>query len=59
MESINSLAGQLNSAQRTQTRGSERALSAAMQIEEAARKQDGALRELSGHTDRVRRGVGA
>jgi methyl-accepting chemotaxis protein len=58
MESINSLAGQLNAAQRTQTRGSERALSAAMQIEEAARKQDGALRELSGHTDRVRRTVG-
>ncbi|MDF3066711.1 MAG: Methyl-accepting chemotaxis protein [Polyangiaceae bacterium] len=58
MESINSLAGQLNSAQRTQTRGSERALSAAMQIEEAARKQDGALREISGHTDRVRRSVG-
>jgi methyl-accepting chemotaxis protein len=59
MESINSLAGQLNSAQRTQTRGSERALSAAMQIEEAARKQDGALREISGHADRVRRSVGA
>jgi methyl-accepting chemotaxis protein len=59
MESINSLAGQLNSAQRTQTRGSERALSAAMQIEEAARKQDGALREMSGLTDRVRRNAGA
>jgi hypothetical protein len=29
-----------------------------MQIEEAARKQDGALREISGHTDRVRRSVG-
>lgn len=59
MESINSLAGHLNSAQRTQTRGSERALSAAMQIEEAARKQDGALREITGHTDRVRRSVGS
>ena len=58
MESINSLAGQLNSAQRTQTRGSERALNAAMQIEEAARKQDGALRDLSGHTDRVKKSVG-
>jgi methyl-accepting chemotaxis protein len=59
MESINSLAGQLNSAQRTQTRGSERALSAAMQIEEAARKQDTVLRELSSHTDRLKKTVGA
>ena len=37
----------------------ERALNAAMQIEEAARKQDGALRELSTHTDRVRKTVGS
>ena len=58
MESINSLAGQLNSAQRTQTRGSERALNAAMQIEEAARKQDVALRDISSHTDRVKKTVG-
>ncbi len=46
-------------AQRTQTRGSERALSAAMQIEEAARKQDGALRDLTSNTDRLRRSAGA
>ena len=49
--------GQLNSAQRTQSRGSERALSAAS-IEEAARKQDAALRDLRLHADRVRRTVG-
>jgi hypothetical protein len=30
-----------------------------MQIEEAARKQDGALRDLTSNTDRLRRSAGA
>ena len=54
IETINNLVNQLNSAQRTQPRGSERALNAATQIEEAARRQDTALRELISSTERMK-----
>jgi len=57
IETINNLVNQLNSAQRTQSRGSERALSAASQIEEAARRQDIALRDLISSTERMKKSV--
>lgn len=55
IESISGLVTQLNNSQRTQSRGSERALIAAGQIEEAARRQDSALRDLIGATERLKR----
>ncbi|HLV65338.1 MAG TPA: methyl-accepting chemotaxis protein [Polyangiaceae bacterium] len=55
MESINAMVGQLNAAHRALNRGSERALAASTQIEEAARRQEAALRDLSGHVTRLRR----
>jgi len=58
IEGISNMVNQLNSAHRSQARGSEHALAAASQIEEAARKQDGALRELITATERLRKAVG-
>src|SRR6187551_446710 len=55
MESINSLVGQISNAQRTQVRGAERGLSLVSQLDEAARRQDSAVRELSSQADRVKR----
>jgi methyl-accepting chemotaxis protein len=55
IESINGLVTQLNNSQRSQSRGSERALAAAGQIEEAARRQDSALRDLIGSAERLKR----
>ena len=57
IETINNLVNQLNSAHRSQARGSERALTAATQIEEAARRQDMALRELISSTERMKKSV--
>jgi methyl-accepting chemotaxis protein len=57
IETINNLVNQLNSAHRSQARGSERALTAATQIEEAARRQDTALRELISSTERMKKSV--
>jgi methyl-accepting chemotaxis protein len=57
IETINNLVNQLNSAHRSQARGSERALTAATQIEEAARRQDTALRDLISSTERMKRSV--
>jgi methyl-accepting chemotaxis protein len=57
IETINNLVNQLNSAHRSQARGSERALSAATQIEEAARRQDHALRDLITSTERMKKSV--
>jgi methyl-accepting chemotaxis protein len=55
IESISNMVNQLNSAHRSQSRGSEHALAAASQIEEAARKQDHALRELITAVERLRK----
>ncbi|HEV8551456.1 MAG TPA: methyl-accepting chemotaxis protein [Polyangiaceae bacterium] len=55
MESINSMVGEISNAQRTQVRGAERGLSLVGQLDEAARRQDSALRELSTQADRVKR----
>jgi methyl-accepting chemotaxis protein len=57
IETINNLVNQLNSAHRSQARGSERALTAATQIEEAARRQDHALRDLITSTERMKKSV--
>jgi len=55
MESINSMVGEISNAQRTQVRGAERGLGLVSQLDEAARKQDAAVRELSSQADRVKR----
>jgi methyl-accepting chemotaxis protein len=57
IENINGMVGQLNSAHRSLHRGSERALAAATQLEDAARRQDAACRELATHLDRVKKTV--
>ncbi|MFZ5892933.1 MAG: methyl-accepting chemotaxis protein [Myxococcota bacterium] len=57
IENINGMVGQLNSAHRSLHRGSERALAAATQLEEAARRQDSACRELATHLDRVKKTI--
>lgn len=57
IETINNLVNQLNSAQRSQARGSERALTAATQIEDAARRQDHALRDLISSAERMKKSV--
>jgi methyl-accepting chemotaxis protein len=55
IENINAMVGQLNNAHRSLHRGSERALSTANQLEETARRQDGALRELVTHVEKLRK----
>jgi methyl-accepting chemotaxis protein len=55
IESINSMVGQLTSSHRTLDRGSERALAASTQIEDAARRQEAVLRELSSLVGKSRR----
>jgi methyl-accepting chemotaxis protein len=55
MESINSMVGQLSSGQRAQVRGAERGLQIVAQLDEAARKQDVALRELTQKAERSKR----
>jgi methyl-accepting chemotaxis protein len=58
IENISNMVNQLNASHRTQTRGSEHALGSAQQIEDAARKQDAALRELIMNTERLRKAAG-
>jgi methyl-accepting chemotaxis protein len=55
MESINSMVGQLGSVQRTQSRSAERGIALTGRLDEAARKQDAALRDASTHADRLKR----
>jgi methyl-accepting chemotaxis protein len=55
MESINSMVSQLSSGQRAQVRGAERGLQIVAQLDEAARKQDVALRELTQKAERSKR----
>ena len=49
------MVGQLSSAQRAQVRGAERGLAIVAQLDEAARKQDSALRELTTKAERVQK----
>jgi methyl-accepting chemotaxis protein len=55
MESINSMVGQISSAQRSQVRGAEKGLAIVSQLDEAARRQDAALRDLATRAERVKR----
>jgi methyl-accepting chemotaxis protein len=55
IESISNMVHQLNNAHRQQSRGSEQAIDAAKQIEEAARSQESALRELLGSVTRLKK----
>ena len=55
IESINSMVGQLTTSHRSLDRGSERALAASSLIEEAARRQEAVVRDLSGLVTRSRR----
>jgi methyl-accepting chemotaxis protein len=55
MESINSMVGEISNAQRTQVRGAERGLGLVAQLEEAAKRQDTALRDLSVQAERAKK----
>jgi methyl-accepting chemotaxis protein len=55
IESISNMVHQLNNAHRQQSRGSEQAIDAAKQIEEAARTQETALRELMSNVSRLKK----
>ena len=57
IESISHMVNQLNAAHRQQSRGIEQALAAAARIEEAARRQDAALRELITNAEKLRKAV--
>jgi methyl-accepting chemotaxis protein len=55
MESINSMVGEISNAQRSQVRGAERGLTLVAQFEEAAKKQDVALRDLATQAERTKK----
>jgi methyl-accepting chemotaxis protein len=55
MESINSMVGQLGSVQRTQSRSAERGIALTGRLDEAARKQDTALRDASAHAEKLKK----
>ncbi len=55
IETISSMVHQLSNAHRQQSRGSEQAVEAAKQIEEAARLQDTAIRDLTSTVDHLKR----
>jgi len=55
MESINSMVGEISNAQRTQVRGAERGLGLVAQLDDAAKKQDTALRELAVQAERTKK----
>jgi methyl-accepting chemotaxis protein len=57
IENISSMVNQLNVSHRSQARGSEQILSAATKIDEAARGQDAALRQLLSTVERLKRAV--
>jgi methyl-accepting chemotaxis protein len=59
IESISNMVHQLNNAHRSQSRGSEQAIDAAKQIEEAARLQEAALRDLHGSVSRLKKSSAA
>lgn len=58
IENISNMVHQLNNSHRQQTRGSEQALEAARQIEDAARAQESALRDLLSSVERLRKASG-
>jgi methyl-accepting chemotaxis protein len=58
IETISNMVSQLNSTHKTQVRGGEQLLGAAAKMEETARAQDAALKQLLGAVDRLRRAAG-
>ncbi|MBK7581277.1 MAG: chemotaxis protein [Myxococcales bacterium] len=57
IESISHMVNQINSSHRSQTRGTEHALASAARLEDTARRQDGALRELITHTEKLKKAL--
>src|SRR6185369_2453203 len=57
IEQISNMVNNLNSSQRTQMRGGEQLLDASRRIEESARTQDQAVRQLNNVTERLRRAL--
>jgi methyl-accepting chemotaxis protein len=57
IEQISNMVNNLNSSQRTQMRGGEQLLDASRRIEESARSQDQAVRQLNNVTERLRRAL--
>lgn len=57
IESISHMVNQLNASHRQQTRSIEQALGASQRIEDAARRQDAALRDLITNAERLRKAV--
>jgi methyl-accepting chemotaxis protein len=57
IEQISNMVNNLNSSQRTQMRGGEQILDASRRIEESARSQEQAVRQLSNITERLRRAL--
>ena len=57
IEQISNMVNNLNGAQRTQMRGGEQLLDVARRIEESARAQEQAVRQLMSATERLRRAV--
>ncbi len=57
IEQISNMVNNLNSSQRTQMRGGEQLIDAARRIEESARLQEGAVRQLGNVTERLRRSL--
>ena len=57
IESISHMVNQINASHRSQTRGTEHALVTATRLEETARRQDAALRELITHTEKLRKAL--
>jgi methyl-accepting chemotaxis protein len=57
IEQISNMVNSLNGAQRTQMRGGEQLVDTARRIEESARMQEQAVRQLAGATERLRRAL--
>ena len=55
MESINSMVGEISNAQRSQVRGAERGLGLVSQLEDAAKRQDVAIRDLALSAERTKK----
>jgi methyl-accepting chemotaxis protein len=57
IENISNMVNQLNASHRAQSRGSERLVAAASRIEDAARSQDGSVKQLLGAVDRLKKAL--
>jgi methyl-accepting chemotaxis protein len=57
IENISSLVNQLNSSHRSQARGSDQLMTASARVEESARAQESALKQLGNAVERMRKAV--